>query len=275
VKITSSWLQDCWVYLRNDLLQGDPFLINYVMPNVIVVVSLFIFSTPFMLLDLTGKPAFLYKYKVQRNFRLNIKDVPGLALRSYAMVGVVGPAFYYLIYLANMWRGCPFGEKLPALLEVIWDLLIIALIQTTGFYYGHRAFHYGSLYKRFHKKHHEWKSPVGLTCVYCHPVEHIVCNLLPGVIGPLVCGSHICTMYLWFVIMVEQTVQGHCGYHFPFSQSPQSHDYHHAKFNQCFGPIGFLDWFHGTDSEFRKSKQGQRDRFFFSLTPIHELIPDD
>ena len=43
----------------------------------------------------------------------------------------------------------------------------------------------------------------------------------------------------------------HSGYHLPLLFSPEFHDYHHLKFNQCFGVIGLLDFLHGTDIKFR------------------------
>ena len=31
----------------------------------------------------------------------------------------------------------------------------------------------------------------------------------------------------------------------------QAHDFHHLKFNQCYGVLGVLDYLHGTDQQFR------------------------
>jgi len=45
-----------------------------------------------------------------------------------------------------------------------------------------RLLHHATVYKYIHKKHHEWKAPIGVTAVYAHPVEHIVSNLLPTVV---------------------------------------------------------------------------------------------
>ena len=33
----------------------------------------------------------------------------------------------------------------------------------------------------------------------------------------------------------------------------QAHDFHHLKFNQCYGVLGILDYLHGTDQQFRFS----------------------
>eukprot|EP00971_Amphidinium_carterae_P039024 767186-Amphidinium_carterae.1 len=49
--------------------------------------------------------------------------------------------------------------------------------------------------------HHKWHAPVALIAIYCHPVEHLLCNILPLLLGPLLCGSLACS------IAHEQTIR--------------------------------------------------------------------
>lgn len=93
--------------------------------------------------------------------------------------------------------------------------------------FGFRLLHHPMLYRHIHKKHHEWTAPIGVTSIYAHPVEHIVSNLLPPVVGPLLMGSHIATAIMWFTLAIVSTTISHCGYHFPFLPSPEAHDFHH------------------------------------------------
>ena len=90
-------------------------------------------------------------------------------------------------------------------------------------------FHRPWFYKHIHKQHHEWTAPIGLTSIYAHPIEHIFCNILPPVVGPLILGSHIATSCLWFSLALVSTSIAHCGYHFPFLPSPEAHDFHHSQ----------------------------------------------
>ena len=60
--------------------------------------------------------------------------------------------------------------------------------------------------------------------------------------------------WIWVIMVTLSSLNVHSGYHLPFVQSPEEHDYHHLKFNQCYGPFGILDRLHGTDDQFRKSK---------------------
>merc|ERR1712108_54344 len=104
--------------------------------------------------------------------------------------------------------------------------------------YSHWILHHRRLYKHIHKKHHEWTASIALVAVYAHPVEHVVSNLLPVALGPLIVGSHPATMWLWFSIALLSTLNSHSGYHLPFLPSPEAHDFHHLKFNQCYGVLG-------------------------------------
>lgn len=62
-----------------------------------------------------------------------------------------------------------------------------------------RLFHHPKLYKWVHKTHHEWTAPVGVSSIYCHPLEHAVVNLFPVVAGPALTGSHLSVAWLWYV----------------------------------------------------------------------------
>ena len=45
--------------------------------------------------------------------------------------------------------------------------------------YLSRLLHHPTLYKKIHKKHHEWTAPIGVISIYAHPIEHVV-NTAPG-----------------------------------------------------------------------------------------------
>ena len=99
--------------------------------------------------------------------------------------------------------------------------------------------------------HHEFKAPVGLAAIYCHPVEMLLSNVGPLFIGTVLVGSHIYTVYVWTIFAVLGTMTHHCGYDWPWmwyvDHQPNFHDFHHEKFNVNFGMTTWLDRFHQTD----------------------------
>ena len=115
-------------------------------------------------------------------------------------------------------------SALPSFKTFARDLVVFGIVEEIGFYYGHRFMHIPAVYKRFHKQHHEWTSSIGCVAIYADPLEHITSNLLPVMLGPFFCDSHIVTYWFWLFVAVHVTIQVHSGYHFPFTPSSEFHD---------------------------------------------------
>ncbi|KAF6081122.1 fatty acid hydroxylase domain containing 2 [Phyllostomus discolor] len=179
-----------------------------------------------------------------------------------------------LLYPICKLRRDPCRRELPTFHWFLLELAVFTLIEEVMFYYSHRLLHHPKLYKKIHKKHHEWTAPIGVISLYAHPIEHVVSNMLPAVVGPLVMGSHLSSIVVWSSLALVITTISHCGYHLPFLPSPEFHDYHHLKFNQCYGVLGVLDHLHGTDTLFKQTKAYERHTLLLSLTPLSESIPD-
>lgn len=47
------------------------------------------------------------------------------------------------------------------------------------------------------------------------------------------------------------------------------------RFNQCYGVLGVLDRIHGTDTQFRNSRNYMRHIMMLSLVPPREAFPDE
>lgn len=260
-----------------DLFGHDHFFLGVIGTTLYGMLVFWLANLFLLILDVTGKPSILLRYKVQPD-----KNVPvpreqllraiKLVVFNQTVVGIpVASAVYYLM----KWRGCSMGpEDLPTFQWALFELIVFVLVEELGFYYSHRLLHHPRLYKYIHKRHHEWTAPIGIVSIYAHPVEHILSNLIPPALGPILMGGHLATSWLWFGLALLSTTVAHCGYHFPFLPSPEAHDYHHLKFNQNYGVLGVLDRLHGTDNMFRASKAYERHFLLLGFIPMAQQFPD-
>ncbi|XP_069825089.1 fatty acid hydroxylase domain-containing protein 2 [Dendropsophus ebraccatus] len=243
---------------------------------IIPVLSFWVYNAVLMVIDLTGKPNFITQYRIQ----LGKNDpVDPEKLRHAVKVVVFNQIFLsfpmvFLMYPFMKWRGNPCGTELPTFHWVLLELTVFVLVEEILFYYSHRLFHHPSIYKHVHKQHHEWTAPVGVVSMYAHPLEHIFSNMLPSMVGPMLMGSHVATIMLWFCLALITTTISHCGYHLPLLPSPEFHDFHHLKFNQCYGVLGVFDRLHGTDQIFKQTKAYERHVLLLNLTPLSQSIPE-
>lgn len=229
-----------------------------------------------LLVDITGKPSFITRYRIQVDKNnpvdlVKVRHAVKMVLLNQLLIStpmVVG--VYYLMKL----RGEPCSPELPTFHQALLEMAVFSLVEEVFFYYSHRMFHHPALYKHFHKQHHEWTAPIGVVSIYAHPLEHMLSNMLPAVLGPIIMGSHLSTTTLWYCLAFLSTTISHSGYHLPLLPSPEFHDFHHYKFNQNFGVLGVLDRLHGTDAKFRKTKQYERHSLLLGMTPLSESIPD-
>nr|XP_022321750.1 fatty acid hydroxylase domain-containing protein 2-like isoform X1 [Crassostrea virginica] len=266
----NTWNQIYHAFGENDLFIG-------VAGTYAVTMSVFWFANFFLLIiEITKWPQCLIKYKIQEE-PVNEKHKPMLQRAVQVVLfnqTVIALPFMVVMYHLMKWRGCVFQGELPTFQWFLLELAVFSLVEELCFYYSHRTLHHRSLYSYIHKRHHEWTAPIGIISLYAHPIEHLVSNLLPPVLGPLLMGSHLCSAWVWFSIALLSTTVAHCGYHFPLLPSPEAHDYHHKTFVNNFGVLGILDRLHGTDLNFRASKAYQRHILLLGLTPLSQQIPE-
>merc|ERR1712000_49557 len=93
-------------------------------------------------------------------------------------------------------------------------------------------------------------APCALAAIYSHPLEFLICDILPLGSGLFVMGSNIFVMITFVFFAIVGTQNHHCGFRFPHvptgDHQPDFHDEHHEKFTGNYGNTGLLDVFHGT-----------------------------
>ncbi|KYN21674.1 Uncharacterized protein C5orf4 like protein [Trachymyrmex cornetzi] len=257
---------------------GDDPVTLWVYGSLVLTIAVYwIVGGIYIILDITNRPAVLRRYKIQpgTNEPVDKRELCKVIAQVLFNQIVVGLPIMYLGYYFMEWRGYPPVRELPTFHWVLAEIAIHILCEEIGFYYSHRFLHKRSLYKYIHKQHHEWTAPIAVTALYCHPLENIGSNLLPPFLGVFIMGSHVATAWIWFSLAILSTLNAHSGYHLPFFPSPEAHDFHHLKFNQCYGVLGVLDRIHGTDTQFRNSRNYTRHIMMLSLIPPREAFPDE
>ena len=80
------------------------------------------------------------------------------------------------------------------------------------FYWSHRLLHHPSVYKSWHKQHHEYRGSIGFAAEYAHFVEQVVSNYLSSAGLIIVLGAHPLVWLVWLAYRLCQTYETHSGY---------------------------------------------------------------
>ncbi|KAF3828244.1 hypothetical protein GH733_004941 [Mirounga leonina] len=179
------------------------------------------FNGLLLVVDTTGKPNFISRYRIQvgknepvdtEKLRQSIRTV------LFNQVVISLPMLVFLYPILKLW-GDPCHRELPTFHWFLLELVIFTLIEEVLFYYTHRK----------STRNTEWTAPIGLVSFYSHPIDHVASNMLLLMVGPIVMGSHLSSITMWFSFALIITTISHSGYHLPFLPSTEFHDYHHLE----------------------------------------------
>lgn len=165
------------------------------------------------------------------------------------------------------WAGLRFNGPNPSAWTHIWQVAVGYIGFDTMFYWSHRLMHHKRVYKRCHKIHHQFHTPIGLSCSHEHLLEAVIQILswyLPigfaGFLNRNAGGLHASTLFYHHCFRWLETVDAHSGYELPFSPfhlipifgGARMHDYHHRAFDGNYGALVFWDRICGTNKDFWK-----------------------
>ncbi|KAH8386380.1 hypothetical protein KR093_000120 [Drosophila rubida] len=260
-RYTGDVLQARWVALL-DVIGDDPMRLWVLGTTTVVFCVYWLYAAIFTLMDITNRPRFLRKYKIQpgQNEPVHLGrlwQAIKVVLINLTVVNLV--TIWLLFELVLTHYNSHDIRELPSFGRVVRDFVVLVVLEEFMFYYAHRLLHHKAIYKYVHKKHHEWTAPIAAITLYAHPVEHVVANLLPVGVSLSLLGSHVTVAWGMITLAVINSMSDHTGYSFPWSAgSVRFHDYHHAKFNYNYGVMGWLDKLHGTYRAPYEQKQQQK-----------------
>ncbi|KAL0774538.1 methylsterol monooxygenase 2-1 [Brassica napus] len=253
-----SLVESGWQYLVSNF---SDFQLACIGSFIVHETVFFLSGLPYILLERTG---LLSNYKIQTKH--NTPEAQGKCIAwllfYHSCVNFPLMMFSYRVF---KFMGMQSSFPLPSWKVVSAQILFFFIIEDFVFYWGHRILHTKWLYKNVHSVHHEYATPFGLTSEYAHPAEILFLGFATF-IGPALTGPHLITLWLWLVLRVIETVEAHCGYHFPWSPSnflplyggADFHDYHHrllyTKSGNYSSTFVYMDWIFGTDKGYRKLK---------------------
>lgn len=121
--------------------------------------------------------------------------------------------------------------------EIFFHLPLGFILSDVFFWIFHRTLHIPFLYKKFHKKHHEIISPIGLSAVYTTTFDFYFGNIAPVYLPMFLLKVNPFTMKLWMIITTFNTVFfAHSGFNIS-----NFHDNHHLLFNKNYGANLIMD----------------------------------
>lgn len=150
--------------------------------------------------------------------------------------------------------------------QFLLHFLAFIAIEDTLFYWSHRLLHTRTFYG-IHKQHHSFKQNVGIASEWANPIESLLGNTLPTLLGPFIMKSHPLTMLSWIAYRVTETINAHSGYNLPFVPfnwwpmgGADRHDFHHSNNVGSFGSqTQFWDWVCQTDRPYKESRRLQKE----------------
>jgi len=215
------------------------------------------------------EPKWYIKYKIQKNKKISIKRIVKLIKQNLFNQLCITPIFLIFWYKLLEWRILDINE--PTFYTIISHFIIYFITAEFLFYHIHFLLHHPILFKWIHKHHHDEPNTVSLNSYNNHFIEHLLSGLFTMNSGHLIMGSHKKVFKYWSIGVVLVSIVFHCGVHLPLLFPNEFHDYHHLKYNQCYGVFGLFDYLYGTDKEYKKSKQYKRQKVY-TLNEEYPLI---
>ncbi|XP_070541349.1 fatty acid hydroxylase domain-containing protein 2-like isoform X2 [Ptychodera flava] len=132
-----------WSKIYRSFGENDKFMFSFA-TWFVAIATYWITNLALLYVDITGKPKFLSRYKVQKdkNAPLDPKLLPKVFRTVFMNMMVVLPVVFYATCLMSVWRGMSCGYDVPSLPRILLDLAVAVVCEEILFYYSHRSVPY-------------------------------------------------------------------------------------------------------------------------------------
>ena len=127
-------------------------------------------------------------------------------------------------------------------IPIIIKYLLTPFLLDISFYLAHRLFHTPFLYK-FHKKHHELITPIGIGAFYMSSIEFYFGVIIPIFIPLFILGFKNIHLHIWTIILIGNAIYRS---HSNIQDLSEFHNNHHIYFKYNYGIDIFMDFIFNT-----------------------------
>lgn len=142
------------------------------------------------------------------------------------------------------------GVSITYIAYIPMYIALYYVLHCVWFYWVHRLLHVRFFWKHIHYIHHTYRHTLPYSAFYCHPVEHIMANLMSVFIGPILFPSDLIILKIVFHLGTLYSVNAH------FSDlrgdTPGNHDLHHLFYRFNYGTGTIMDRIFGTHMKVAK-----------------------
>jgi 4-alpha-methyl-delta7-sterol-4alpha-methyl oxidase len=247
-----------------DIYQEPLFYWFVIGTGVVSLVSFLLFAFPLTWVAWRDPPS-LRAHRVQSR-PMNIPKWFWPAFGRTVLNNIIATGVFTLSWPLMRQSGVHLGPW-PAWYVMVAQVIFFFLLDDFLFYWAHRALHTRWLFRYVHSVHHRLRTPSAIAAHYFHWSEYLLISGI-AMLGPLLIGAHVVTIWIWVAIRQLEAAMGHSGYEWrfdplrlvPFYEGVAYHDYHHGSFvGNYAGVLGYLDRLFGTRApgydEYRRTRR--------------------
>ncbi len=151
-------------------------------------------------------------------FRPQLRSLKSQESQAIKYIAYMPRVFLNLCILLPILNAIVYGSGMVAIetrnfstLICVLHILLFAVVFDVMFFIVHSLLH--KYWMNIHKVHHQMITSVGFGALYCSPVEFIIANFFPAVLGIVIAENvHINTLIIWNMMAATSIVLTHSGY---------------------------------------------------------------